>query len=522
MSALVDHFSSSLVFVAAAVLPLLLAYLVFRRPSTIRNIPGPPSPSWIFGNTVQLLLPAQYGEHEFNWQKSYGPVYRLKNCFGQDRLMVADPAALNYMLNTPHFKFSPIFENQIHLLYPPKSLATVSEDVHKSLRAALNVGFTAAAVRSYHSIFEKAVLRLTEELHKSSSKTVDLCPLLSFATLSTISEAVLGQPPEGLGEEFIRNNGQLAALSAAHSRGQILAEAIGSHLPTWMFHAAARLPTPSFKILRDAKRLADELGNRVIAEKTVAARDGLDIDGDLFGILFNPDASSTTKKGLPGDVLVAQTALFTIAGQETTATTLVLGLRELARLPELQANLRSEITANAGNIAYDSMPLLNAFIKELLRMFPVLPIDDRAASEDTIIPLSDKITLSTGEEISEIYAEKGQIVSIAIASFQRLESRWGRDAHEFNPNRWLEGSAYKGAEALGPYANLLSFLGGPHNCLGWRFAILEMQVFLCELVRQFSFALPEHDTVRIRVAMGLNPVMSNGQKGAPFLVSPIL
>ncbi|KAJ7764245.1 cytochrome P450 [Mycena metata] len=497
---------SSLVIVAASLLPVFLVYVVFRRPRTIQKIQGPPSPSWIFGNTLQLLLSAQYGEHEFAWQKLYGAVYRLKNCFG-DRLMVSDPAALHYIVNSSHFKVAPTLENQMYLLYGRKSLVLVPAEEHKSLRATLNVGFTAAAVRSYQSIFEKAACRLTEELHNSSSATIDICPLLSFATLSTTGEAVLGQSPEDLGEELIQNNLEIMKLAASQSRLQILAEAVISRLPAWLVRAAARLPTPTLKTIRTAKRLAYELGNRIVQEKRAAARDGLDTDGDLFGVLLNKDASGTTKNGLSGDVLAAQTALILIAGQETTATTLVLGLRELARLPAFQADLRSEITANAGNIAYDSMPLLNAFIKESLRMFPVLPIDDRIAREDTVIPLSEKITLSTGEDISEIFIEKGQIVSIAIASFQRLESRWGKDAHEFNPNRWLQGSAYSGGEALGPYANLLSFLGGPHNCLGWRFAISEMQIFICELLRQFSFALPEDDAVRIRLANTLMPFL---------------
>ncbi|KAJ7764225.1 cytochrome P450 [Mycena metata] len=528
---------SSPAIVAASLLPLLLAYVVFRRPGTIRKIQGPPSPSWIFGNTLQLLLSAQYGEHEFAWQKLYGAVYRLKNCFGEERLMVSDPAALHYIVNSSHFEHAPTLENLIYLLYGLKSLVSVPgtfcahespytqslsiAEEHKSLRAALNVGFTAAAVRGYQSIFEKAASRLTEELHNSSSATIDICPLLSFATLSTIGEAVLGQSPEDLGEELIQNNLEIVKLAASQSRRQILADAVTSRLPAWLFRAAARLPTPTLKTIRAAKRLAYELGDRIVQEKRAAARDGLDTDGDLFGVLLNTDASGTTKNGLAGDVLAAQTALILIAGQETTATTLVLALRELARLPALQADLRSEIAANAESLAYDSMPLLNAFIKESLRMFPVVPIDDRIARQDTVIPLSEKITLSTGEDISEIFIEKGQIVSIAIASFQRLKSRWGKDAHEFNPNRWLQGSAYSGGEALGPYANLLSFLGGPHNCLGWRFAISEMQIFICELVRRFSFALPEDDTVRIRLVNTLMPVMSNGQKGAPLIVSPI-
>ncbi|KAJ7766025.1 cytochrome P450 [Mycena metata] len=503
----------SLAIAAAGSIPFLLVYFVLRRPSTIRNIPGPPSQSWIFGNTQQLILSTQYGDYEFGWLKSYGPVYRLRNCFGvrsvklhvkfgglipakQDRLMVADPAALSFIINSPHFKASPMLENVVYLLHGPKSLIYVSAEEHKPLRAALNVGFTAAAVRNYQSIFEKAAARITEKLDNSPS-TVDICPLLSFATLSTIGEAVM-------------------AASASQSRLQILAEAIASHLPPWLFRAVAHLPTPDFKTARDAKRLAYELGNRIVREKLLAAREGqLDTDGDVFSVLC------ATKDGLPGDIVAAQTSLFMVAGQETTATTLVLGLRELARLPNFQADLRSEITAHTGKVAYDSMPLLNAFIKECLRMFPVVPIDDRIAREDAVIPLSEKITLSTGEEISQICIEKGQIVSVAIASFQRLESRWGEDAHEFNPNRWLHGTAYKGpeAEALGPYANL--FFGGPHTCLGWRFAVLEMQVFICELVRQFSFALPEDDAVRIRLAFSLHPMMPNGQKGAPMIVSRI-
>lgn len=65
------------------------------------------------------------------------------------------------------------------------------------------------------------------------------------------------------------------------------------------------------------------------------------------------------------------------------------------------------------------MDIDSFLLEECLRMFPVVPIDDRIAREDAVIPLSEKITLSTGEEISQICIEKGQIVSVAIASFQR-------------------------------------------------------------------------------------------------------
>jgi hypothetical protein len=34
------------------------------------------------GNMLQLYLPATWGEFDFSWQRQYGPLYRIKGCFG--------------------------------------------------------------------------------------------------------------------------------------------------------------------------------------------------------------------------------------------------------------------------------------------------------------------------------------------------------------------------------------------------------------------------------------------------------
>jgi hypothetical protein len=139
---------------------VVATYTLLRRGSTIKYIPGPPSPSWVFGeldlpfffqlsecrtecdvpgNMLQLFLPEEYGDNEFAWLKSFGAVYRLKGCFGvgpflctnfnlsaltigaqQDRLMVADLAALQHILNSPHFEHGPSQKAGINLLFPEK------------------------------------------------------------------------------------------------------------------------------------------------------------------------------------------------------------------------------------------------------------------------------------------------------------------------------------------------------------------------------------------------------------------
>ncbi|KAF7356001.1 Cytochrome P450 [Mycena venus] len=430
----------------AGLISILAIYMALRRHSTVRNIPGPASPSWLFGNMLQLYSSPTYGEYEFNWQRIYGPFYRIKGCLGQDRLMISDPVSLQYILNSPHLKFGPTVENAIHFVYGDDSVIGANEGDHKRIRAALTVGFTAAAVRDYIPVFQKAAQTLTAQLDEASGKSTNICPLLSLATLSTISEVVLGYSTKDLGEDFINHNFQASnlrlsphtAIATNQSAGKIIAEAIGGRLPLWLRRAAIHLPTATFKVIRTAKRLADDIGKQVLREKRAAAAQGIDIRTDLYGQLLDLYCLDKTKNTLTEAEIVAQTAVIMIAGQDTTANTLSFGLVELARAPEFQDELRSEIhstlrASDGGSVSYDNMPLLNALIKESLRMFPAEAIAERIAVEDVAIPLTGSLTTTTGEHISHVPVRKGQILTLGIASYQRLESRWGDDAQEFKP-----------------------------------------------------------------------------------------
>ncbi|KAJ6538080.1 cytochrome P450 [Mycena capillaripes] len=506
---------------------IVAMYLVFHRRSTIHNIPGPPSPSWIFGHMLQLLLPAEYGDHEFNWKRLYGPVYRVKGCFGQDRLMVSDPLALQHVLNSNHFEHGPSIDNAVSLLFEEKCVMAAKGESHKRLRAAMHIGFTTSMVRECLPLFERIAQAVTERFEELPELPADIIPVLSEATLNVMSQATLSSSTQDLGQDFILNNTQIMqslfrTLASSQSAVQILAEVVAVRLPKWVWRAAVHLPTTTFNIIRTAKSFAREIGEQSIREKTVVGRQG---QTDVFDLLLDIGRREKRRNALTNEEVAAQTGILFIAGQDNTTSLLAFGLLELARHPQFQKELRDEIH-HFGNRSersmYDNMPLLNAFIKETLRLYPAGALQERVAIQDTVIPLTGAIQTSTGELINRIVVPKGQVVSMAIASYHRLETLWGEDAHEFRPSRWLDGTAYQG-QALGPYANLLSFLGGPRVCLGWRFAVLETQVFFFELVSKFSFALPkdDSDSVRARFANTLIPVLPNGEKGALLCITRI-
>ncbi|KAK7044320.1 cytochrome P450 [Favolaschia claudopus] len=504
------------------VLVLVVAAIYRRRRNSIAYIQGPSAPSWMFGHMQQLLLAFRYGEHEFQWLKAYGSVYRLKGCLGQNRLMVSDPVALQYIVNSAHFYRSPLKDNISYLLFGEKSVITATGSEHRRLRSALNVGFTSAAVRKYQPVFKRIAETISEELERNSEPMTDICPLLCTAALGAISEAIMGVPQKDLGQEFVDDTIQIVKSSATQTNRDLLVDAVGFHLPGWFWRIVMRLPTATFNTARTVRSLATEIGGRIVREKIDATRKGLEINQDLFSRLVNPESPTESSKMLPEEDIVAHTALIVIAGLENTANALSFGLLELARHPEFQRDLRTEIHSSPrdadGNIPYDTMPLLNAFVKETLRLYPGLPLSDRVVVEDTVIPLGESICTRDGIFTNQIPVSKGQLVTIAIASYQRsLPSVWGNDAHEFNPYRWIKGAVHQG-EAVGPYANLLTFLGGPRTCLGWRFAVSEMQIVFCELVGKFSFAETDTEATRPRFMTSLQPIAENGRKGLPLRI----
>ncbi|KAJ7106642.1 cytochrome P450 [Mycena epipterygia] len=225
---------------------------------------------------LQLFLTPVYGEHEVKWQNLYGPIYRLKGCFGQDRLMVADPLALQFILNTPNFEHSPLLQQVVDLMFGMDSVICLKGEGHRRVRAALNPGFSASAVRGYQPVFEKVAQTITAQLENSSATSIDMCPLLGTATLSAVSEAVLGCSTDHLSEEFSMNIMRMVAMSSTQSATQILADAIAEWLPVWLLRTAIYLPTAAFKALRQANHVAKQLGDQIVREKLQEAKQGLE------------------------------------------------------------------------------------------------------------------------------------------------------------------------------------------------------------------------------------------------------
>ncbi|KAJ7455728.1 cytochrome P450 [Mycena latifolia] len=514
------HVLGLAIVAASAIILLRLMLRRLLNSNIVATVPGPPSPSWIYGNMIQLVLAENYGDYEFGWQKQYGHVYRVKGCFGEDRLVVSDPQALKYILNNPAIAHSPNNAKTFPLVFGENSVASVHGEEHRRLRAAMSAGFSGRGARTFLPVFVDVAKKIIWEWENTcspgSSSRLNVGKMLDHATLDIICDAALGLPVNSVqnpDHPFARSHLEILASAFIRSKANLIAEWFMAYTPEFVFRLALRLPLRPLSAVHSFKGTTKKL----MEEKSRDFGSDVGEKSDLLSVIRA--GSGFGKTGVTTSQLVHQLPVLLLAGQDTSAAALSWAFYWLAQHPGFQDNLRQEIlsanlNSREGELDYDNLPLLNALLKETLRMFPPAPILERSANEDCVLPLSSEIVTSTGKRIHELPVRKGQFIFLALGAYQRVEALWGPDADKFKPSRWLDGDPCKGqTSALGPYAQLLTFLGGHRVCAGWRFALLEMQVILVELVGKFSFALPKDSVVRVHFSATQFPVDGEGAKG---------
>ncbi|GFY77061.1 cytochrome P450 3A31 [Trichonephila inaurata madagascariensis] len=184
---------------------------------------------------------------------------------------------------------------------------------------------------------------------------------------------------------------------------------------------------------------------------------------------------SVTKKNLSMDELVAQCVIFFIAGYDTTGSTLAFATYMLALNQDVQEKAYQEIVEvlqdTNGELTYEAvqnMKYLDNIISETLRLFPPGIILERLAVAD--YKLGD-----TG-----ITIPKGMIVTIPAYAMQRDPENFP-NPEKFDPNRFTPEERAK--RDLYAY---LPFGAGPRNCVGMRFALMEVKICLAYVIANFK------------------------------------
>ncbi|KAJ2919234.1 hypothetical protein MD484_g1089, partial [Candolleomyces efflorescens] len=177
--------------------------------------------------------------------------------------------------------------------------------------------------------------------------------------------------------------------------------------------------------------------------------------------------------------MVSQMRSIISAGYEPVSATLSWLLYELSVNQDLQQELREEVATLPDNsvASINSLSLLDAVLKETLRIHPPISENHHEAGSTISIPLSTPLS---GSGDTEIIVPEGTVLAIPLTVIHRDQKTWGPDANAFRPKRWFD--VQRGKER-----QLMAFSEGPRTCLGRAFALLELKIAILTLVSQFKF-----------------------------------
>ncbi|PBK89422.1 cytochrome P450 [Armillaria gallica] len=461
---------------------------------SVKHVNGPPSTSFWLGHEYILRSQEKFGDLETRWCREYGTVYRIKGSLGQDVLIVSDPKALEHIFHSsrpyPRTKDNKFLLSLI--LGGPGGLVVAENDVHRRQRKVLNPAFSSANLRDFQSIFqqcsEKASrffsIRVVDAMGRTSaSEPIDVSAWMSKVSLDIIGLSKWYQRCAfryDFGSLDGRDSELEEALKYLHTASwqanpstlEFIVVALIRILPDSVLKVLKLVSTRAAHELASVGETAGKVAREILAAQAKLGHD--ESDKDISDIL----ARARLTGQMRDDEIESQFVTFIIAGHETTAATMSWLLYELAAHPEHQSIIREELKQSYHN-DYDSLPFFNAAIKEALRLHPFAHTPARAAPHDDVLPLTGSKTLAI---------PKGQTLFCSIYLYNRLPSIWGADAEEWNPARFLDKNI---PISLGVYANLMTFSTGSRSCIGWRFAVMEIQTVLANLIRNFEFSLSE-------------------------------
>ncbi|KAJ3907532.1 cytochrome P450 [Lentinula edodes] len=565
-----------LIIITIAAIYQLVLYPFYLSP--LRALPGPAlGPNLLIDSAFMTLteiylgrfgdiLNGEAGIPQREWVKNHGKAIRVVGPIGIQRVIFSGAESLQRILVTNWISNPrPGFMRDTLGLVAGYGLLTVTGDRHKQMRKAMNPAFSISNLTAQTDMYYDAIDNLLSILNTRVEKaqggqgSVEIMyEWMSKVTLDIICLTGLGYEADSLRnphnelaqayEELIslqtgRNLAQLIVILSipgmsaflgsrfAWRRRKLLAKIPLLCMVSFSYRtrihfivliivaraailvdAMHRIKAVSASILREKMKEAEHLGNN---EDTAAKKDIMSLlvqarMADLKSHKSVGGGMGPAPYAMSDTEMMDQVLTFLGAGHETTASGLAWTLWLLAQDPVSQQRLRDEITplleassdglrkVRLGYRELKDLVWLDCVIQESLRLYPPVPMTFRQAA--------------TTDHVDGVVIPKGTLYYIPIRVVNTLKDIWGEDAEEFNPLRWLPENNFRQVPST------LTFLAGPHACIGKTMAIIEMKAVIAALIANFEFS-PSYQGQK---AIPTAAVTMKPKDGMPLLVNKVV
>ena len=411
-----------------------------------KHTPPPSSPLQKIVNGLMISLnpekffrqKLQTGEDEFFLSMpGLNQVLMATSAKGAAEIFAAPTSALTSSLPSP-----------LQPLLGSSSLILLQGGAHTNERKMIKPAFQGACLRSYVSLIHNAVINTIN--HHNFPATLSVQTFMQQITLDVIIEVVFG----------VTNNERKSQYQGA------IRNLLRTYTPPLMLFPFTRTKMlglgPWDRFLK-----ARSILNTLIFEDIEQAKNQAHTGEDLLSTFVN--LQDENGKHLSNVHIRDELTTLLAAGHETTANSLAWAIYLVATHPTAETTLTAEIMALPVDASIEQimkLPYLDAVIKEVLRIHPVVPLVMRSVVSD--------------QTLMGYQLKAGTYAGIATYSLHMNPNIWDQP-DKFQPERFLEND-YNTNEYV-------PFGGGAKKCLGYGFALFEMKSVLFKLYRKTTIRL---------------------------------
>ncbi len=425
----------------------------------------------VYRNTLKILKnPLPF--HRKNYEK-YGDTFVIPLSKKERVIFTRDAKLTKHVLQTQHKRYYKSRLQTVDLAkYVGHGLLTSNGESWRAHRRMIQPAFHKKKLQGLLHI----MLTVIEDEVKriDGNGTQDIFPLMHDLAFQVVAKSLFS------GSNLREQMSRLQDITQTNQR-MLIREMRQPYL-NWWFRWSGKIK----KHLKYAKE-AQDLLQEIIKERQ---KDHSERD-DLLDMLLRAryeDGSKMQMQQLIDEVLI----LF-IAGHETSANALSFALFLIAKNPDVQEKLQTElkdIHLHEGDIMEQLGKLIytRQCIEEAMRLYPPAYIIDRVVTED--------------DSFADYNLPKGTFVLLSIYELHRLEAIW-ESPEEFKPERFQTDVKKQKSDYYYPFG------GGPRMCIGNNFAMYEMILTIAVILKKYKIATDLE-------AIAVNPLISLKPETVPL------
>ncbi|CAF0862115.1 unnamed protein product [Rotaria sordida] len=458
-----------------------------------RNIPGPP-PRFFYGHYKEFWSTETYSKQLQKWTRQYGSIYGLFEGI-KPMYVVSD---VNFLQEIYIKQFSSFHSRSISKIMRVENdgkihLFRATGTRWRHQRDIFNLMFSTAKLNTMIPSINDCLNTMLNKIARNKNKEINIFDFYKRMTMDIICRCTFdinANFQNNINNSYLQkfeemceiNTDQLTIFQLSN-----LIPFLAHPLHDFLFcllavrrRAAELIPTlrnyieefPVFCLINRIYEIANLRRTSVPESNECIDFLQLMIDTSTNDEITDHTVGQLRTKALNSDEVASNVLIFVAAGYETVSTTLAYCTYVLATKPDIQEKLIYEINQNPSDDidkeciddVETNLTYLDMFIREVLRMYP---ITTKAMTREC----------NTTTTVCGHIIEKGCIIQPDIFSIHYNSDLWGPE----DPNLFLPERHQIKRHSIA----WMSFGVGPRNCVGMKFALMEIKICLIQLLRQY-------------------------------------